>query len=152
MIRGESQLAVICVLTLFVAVAGNSFVRGMRMTEDTILDAVKATYLTSFDELKDSGLDLSLGEAIENSLKDPEYTIERDGDERTITTVGRAEDGAVIKIVITVDHDGFTYKGLKLSEVYSDERRIEDDEVESFFTELFGESDTSADEDSSETE
>ena len=136
-IRGESQLAIICALTLFVAGAGNSFVRGMRMTEDTILEAVKATYLTSFDELKDSGLDLSLGEAVENSLKDPEYTIERDGDKRTITLNATNDDGTLIKIVITVEHDGFTYKGLTLSEVYSDGQKIEDDKVEKFLERLF---------------
>lgn len=152
LIRGESQLAVICALTLFVGAAGNSFVRGARMTDDDILDAVKASFLTSFDALSDSELDVSLDDAVTDCLTDPEYEIERDGNKRTITLTGKSSENGTVKIEIIVKHDGFTYTDLYFGDVYQDGKLLPEDEVADFLEELFADSMNDDETDSSETE
>lgn len=141
LLRHNTAIAVVCMICLSYGIIGNGFTVGLMMDDDTFVSAVKNEPMTSISDFKSFALYESFETAADRALSEISYSIEANGDERTVTVKGKSKtDDEPLIFVFKIVHDGYTYRSFKLFAVYKGDIKLEDSEKKEYLKKLFANS------------
>ncbi|MBR6102873.1 MAG: hypothetical protein IKP95_10620 [Ruminococcus sp.] len=144
--RQNTALAVVCLICFSYGAIGNGFISGLFVDNDTVLQAVKNEAMTSISEFKSFAAYESFEKAVGRALKDVDYELSVNGDERIITVKGTDLSGTDQYVfVFRVVHDGYTYTDFGLKSVTKNGDVLTGKDRTEALKELFKTEDSSSD-------
>ena len=138
-LRRNTVIAIISLICIGYGAMGNGFVAGLRVSDDSILEAVKNQSVSHTSGLKDYNVYDSFSAAFEKKVDDVSYSVVSDGDKRIVTATGvkKADGKTKVTFVFTVVHDGYAYTSFELNEVRENDIQLKGKEKKALLDELF---------------
>ncbi len=137
MVSGEIAKVFICGVFCVIAIAMNGFVRGLSVDGDYLTVSVQNSGISSLDNFSGSSPKV-IGDCIASYLGEKaEWSSEQTGDDVWTIKAAGEHDGEKVIVEFEVEHDGYTYKGFRLSGLSVGGEELHDEDFEELAKKIF---------------
>ncbi|MBQ7070326.1 MAG: hypothetical protein IJM87_03475 [Ruminococcus sp.] len=137
MVTKEIAKVFICGVFCVIAIAMNGFTQGLIVDGDYLTVSVQNSGISSLDNFNGSSSRV-IGDCIASYLGEKaEWSSEKTGDDVWTIKAAGEHDGEKVIVEFEVEHDGYTYKGFRLSGLNVGGEELHDEDFEELAKKIF---------------